>query len=485
MSFPDHQAKNSPSRDFIPTSDAESSFFRSWALRPRKLEYSSSSDVSPGTRTPEGPISPMTLAPRPRPPTRSFLSFPASHVQYGESDQYLQPMASPQTPPGAATHERRSSRSRGSVDTRASTTNSNASSIARRALGFLKDPTSSRKPSAAQHPRPGGPAKNSVAWKREMSGHWLEIRIGKKEPVETPPETQHSTSHIHYSPDLSSHTATRRRKASGHSKPKVSLAPPPQDSTDSSSPDGKPKETLVNRTKRILGIKSAFSLSTEQPTRGRQRSTIETLDRTSAALQNLVELTPSSDSSTSNMSTTSIGVKSKSKQRNLVRPRYHRQHTGHSSSSSVMRVMLGNPPVSTPNDESMYTGSDSQQYFRVELTAPHAPAYLPSEARRIGTPPPRVRGFFFDYNAPPLSPPKPLSGPWPTEPMNISSLQPRHSDKAFRLPHTPSGRSPGVGARPYTPSGRRTPGGQHLDLNGHGGDWFRVKVPLGYADEER
>ena len=48
-------------------------------------------------------------------------------------------------------------------------------------------------------------------------------------------------------------------------------------------------------------------------------------------------------------------------------------------------------------------GSDQRQYFRVDISAPGAPTYLPSEARRIGTPPlneqsGKARGFFFSYD---------------------------------------------------------------------------------------
>ena len=480
MFCPDYPVQKSPSRDVL-TSEGESSFFRSWALRPRRFEYSSSSDVSPGSRTPvTSPISPRTVAPRPiRPPLRETLSrlYPANHPHYVQSNQHQPHYASPQVPLSAATHERTTSRSRGSGETQTSRANSNASSLARRALSLFKDSTSSRKPSVIQHGKPSGLTRTSVAWKRESSGHWLEIRVGKKEPGTTSTGAQDPTSHVHYSPSLASHTATRMRRAIAHSKSKVSLRPPTRDSTNSSSPEGKPKETLVDRTKRILGIKSSVSLSTQQPTRGGQQSTAENLDRTSAALQNLVELTPPSGSSTSNMSTTSIG--NKPKHRTLLRPRYHRHHTGHSSSSSVRRIMLGGPPVTTPNDECMYTGSDSQQYFRVELTAPHAPTYLPSEARRIGTPPlpeTKGRGFFFDYN-PPHSPSQspPQSGPWPTEPMNTTPLPPRHHHETLIPP-------------PHTPNGLRVPRTHSARSQTHdpdGVDWFRVKVALGHAEEER
>ncbi|KAI9839317.1 MAG: hypothetical protein M1819_003312 [Sarea resinae] len=80
-----------------------------------------------------------------------------------------------------------------------------------------------------------------------------------------------------------------------------------------------------------------------------------------------------------------------------------------STSSSIWQVMIGKPPVNTPNPEALYgTKNNSSEYFKVELADPDGPTFLPSEARRVGTPPlpsdrPRrgkPRGFFFDYSPP-------------------------------------------------------------------------------------
>lgn len=78
----------------------------------------------------------------------------------------------------------------------------------------------------------------------------------------------------------------------------------------------------------------------------------------------------------------------------------------HSNSSSLRNVLMGEVPLgtpTTPRSELMYMGSDQRQYFRVDISAPGAPTYLPSEARRIGTPPlneqsGKARGFFFSYD---------------------------------------------------------------------------------------
>ncbi|KAL8991915.1 MAG: hypothetical protein Q9169_007537 [Polycauliona sp. 2 TL-2023] len=487
MSSQEYQSTSTPLRDFL-NPDPETSFFRSWAIRARNpaSAYSSSSDVSPGCRTPiTSPISPRPLARRPRRrevPGRSTESH-AHQFERGlyrrdatEQQSYLS-----QSNPGSPAYQPTPPRDRGSGDALAPRSSSNASSLAKRALSLVKGSVSAKNASAAQDTKLNKPPK-SLAWKHESFGHYLEIRSGKKEdPDRAIAEAQDTTLRVHYGSNPTSHTAARTNKIIGHSKSKVSLRPSTTKSTDSSSPEGKPpKESLVDRTKRILGIKSAVSLTIEPSTRGRQRSTAETLDRTSAALRNLVELTPPSGSSTSNMSTASIG--GKPKHHHVFRPHYHRHHTGHSSSSSVRRIMFGKPPVSTPNDECMYTGSDSQQYFRVELSAPDAPKYLPSEARRIGTPPlpeSKQRGFFFDYNPPQIPSPPSSADPWPNEPMNTSTLQPRQYNtlrpaKSF-------------GAQgPRSPAGHpRSPGGRPQNNDPDGVDWFRVKLALGQADEER
>ncbi|KAL8903291.1 MAG: hypothetical protein Q9171_007452 [Xanthocarpia ochracea] len=472
MSSLHYQPKNSPSRD-TSTLDLENSFFRSWALRTRKSAYSSSSEVSPGTRTPSAsPISPETLVPRPQRrevPNRSTDTYVHQlETDLHRRDNAVQQSALSHMAPGAAAHRGTRSKSRGSIDTLVSRVNSNEPSFTRRALSVIKGSASARRPTAIRNRQASKPVRSGLGWKRGLSGHLLEIRIAKKaESDNSPPEAEHYTPHVQHSPKLSSCTVARTGRVIGHSKSTISL----RRSTEPSLPEGKPPKTsLMNRTKRILGIKSTVSLS-EQPAGGRQRGTEETLHKTSSALRNLVELTSPSGSSTSNMSAASIG--SRSKHRNLLRPRYHRQHTGHSSSSSVLRVMLGRTPVGTPNGDCMYTGSDSQQYFRVELTAPHAPTYLPSEARRIGTPPlpgdgnSKLRRFFFDYNTPRSASEAPI-GPWPSGPMDVMTMLPRQDNMK----------------PPQSPAGQRSPGAR-LQKDDPDVNWFRVKVGIGQAQEER
>ncbi|KAI9893260.1 MAG: accessory factor associated with RNA polymerase II [Vezdaea aestivalis] len=79
-----------------------------------------------------------------------------------------------------------------------------------------------------------------------------------------------------------------------------------------------------------------------------------------------------------------------------------------SKSSSERNFLQGKVPQNTPQTSVTYRASDGQVYNQVNITNPRGPSYLPSEARRITTPPTlgaagesnRVRGFFFDYNNP-------------------------------------------------------------------------------------
>ncbi|KAI4101492.1 MAG: hypothetical protein L6R37_004901 [Teloschistes peruensis] len=334
---------------------------------------------------------------------------------------------------------------------------------------------------------------SSRSWKRELSGHWLEIRIGKtpenvaKSPDTELPEIPHAP---FPTPEASSYKPSQPRVT-------YTLEPPTplsqqmqsqqmQRSTDSSSPETRPKKSIVDRTKQILGIKSSLNLSSSGRAQARRRSsadeTTRILNRASSALTELIDkfrLTPPSTStSTSNLSATSIALKSTRARRTLLRPGYRRSRpTGHSSSSSLRRVMFGNPPIPSPNLEDTYTASDAQQYFRVDLTDPNGPAYLPSEARRINTPPlpgknSKLRGFFFDYNAPP-------------EQQQQQQQQHQAEGTCFNIPKptttttAPLPRRQLHYARPTTPrspSARPQPhrsGNDDEDI-----EWFRVKVAI-------
>ncbi|MCJ1450978.1 hypothetical protein MMC28_001312 [Mycoblastus sanguinarius] len=162
-----------------------------------------------------------------------------------------------------------------------------------------------------------------------------------------------------------------------------------------------PKEGLYCRTKRVLGLKGDPS-TTPHPQLQQKTSTGEILDRVASTLRHAPyrhQTTISSITSVSNLS--------------IADPRQQRLRPSHStcehsSSSSIRRFMMGKSPAPTPEPEAMYIGSDSNQYMAVEMTEPNNPNFLPSEARRISTPPlpsdtpnkQGMRGFFFDPKAP-------------------------------------------------------------------------------------
>ncbi|OWP04612.1 hypothetical protein B2J93_4891 [Marssonina coronariae] len=79
-----------------------------------------------------------------------------------------------------------------------------------------------------------------------------------------------------------------------------------------------------------------------------------------------------------------------------------------SASSSVFKLLLGKAPSATPNPEHQYEAHGGANYAKVDIASPDPlePNFLPSEAKRVNTPPmfpgtPAVqaRGFFFDLNS--------------------------------------------------------------------------------------
>ncbi|KAL8686718.1 MAG: hypothetical protein Q9218_006912 [Villophora microphyllina] len=485
----EYHPTESPSRDVL-SSDLENSFFRSWALRTRNSEYSSTSSISPGTRTPlTSSVSPKTVVVprrlgRPGIEPRSTESHvPQVKWNPAQRDFQLDPSFLSSRTSEITSHERRPTKTRESVGSSISKGSSNASSKGKRALKLIR--RSTVRPLSSTSITEPIPLKNSRSWKRELSGHWLEIRVGKtpNNAAKSPDAAFLQTPHAPCpTPEASSYAPSRPHRVTYTTKPQTPLSQSIQRSTDSSSPETKTPKSLVDRTRRLLGIKSSISLSSSSSKAQARRhskgdETAETLHRASSALRELVDkfhmTPPSTSTSTSNLSVTSIAVKSTHGRKNLLRPGYRRSRaTGHSSSSSVRRVMFGNPPVTTPNMDDMYTASDSQQYFRVDLTDPNGPAYLPSEARRINTPPlpekgSKLRGFFFDYNAPSTAPEQQIEGnPWSSISLNNAPLP--HRQLNYNRPTTP--RSPGA----------------RLQRNDEDIDWFRVKVAIDeQVDDER
>ena len=134
--------------------------------------------------------------------------------------------------------------------------------------------------------------------------------------------------------------------------------------------------------------------------------TQDLLEKTSGLLQVFARRQGRNSSQSSSTTTPSPSVESASSRKlhHLIR----RNGTMMSKSSSILNMLMGKPPVSTPTEEALYTGKNQKDYFKVEISDLDGPTFLPSEATRIGTPPlptdrPRkggLRGFFFDYSSP-------------------------------------------------------------------------------------
>ena len=149
-----------------------------------------------------------------------------------------------------------------------------------------------------------------------------------------------------------------------------------------------------------VGNKQAMSKQPRSEFSPHRSFTSHMLDRASTILKQVSEKQATSTSSHSSIPSTTDSSTRRSYISTLRR--------AHSNSSSLRTMLMGNAPLgtpTTPDPQIMYVGSDQRQYFRVEISAPGAPTYLPSEARRIGTPPlleqnGKPRGFFFSYEVP-------------------------------------------------------------------------------------
>lgn len=255
--------------------------------------------------------------------------------------------------------------------------------------------------------QPPRQATKGFQWTREFSGRWLEIRIGRKERTntfskseseETTPLAGGSPQPRPAGPDRLPSTAT----VSVHTARDRLLPRTDTASTTATDTDSMLKEGLYCRTKRYLGLKKNPS-EIDVREFGAKSPTTDLLDRAASALRLVPSRIGTTQSSATSVSDQSIAA---SRYWKRMRPSYFQG--SRSNSSSVRCLLRGVPPPATPNPAEMYTGTDNNQYMRVEMTAADAPTYLPSEARRVHTPPlktassghGRVRGFFFDYNAP-------------------------------------------------------------------------------------
>ena len=314
---------------------------------------------------------------------------------------------------------------------------SSLSAASLKAQIFSKIPVLRIPPNATKDGRPPREAKDNYTWKREKSGHWLEIRVGRKRRYDDrraisarlTPRT-HSTS----SPLPLDHDELRsgRETLSVQSSPSV-------DTNFSKSVTTASREGLYCRTKRRLGLKNdPVSSAYIEPLS--KTHTSEILQEAADVLREAVErrrLTEETSSITGNRSGLS-----------RLLPSYRR--TPHSASSSIRNLMMGKAPETSPDPEVMYSGPDANTYFRTEIGGPDGFTFLPSEARRIGTPPSShaKRGFFFNYGNP--------------------------SERRISSPESGPGSSPAV-----------TPGGTIRKRKNSGIDWYKLKEAADEAKDAR
>lgn len=400
------------------TPEVESIFFRAWPLRPsrssnRSSETAQSSEVSPRTSpAPTSSVGAVLKAQRraKRPEYQRFQSAPAVERLCDPGEK------APTTPfiPGLTGIYAKESTLHSQTPTGLFRSelvelpaSPNASSLPRSVHSSSHCIT----PSTSGDPNPNRKAREGFTWKLQSSGHWVEFMIGRRsqaaEPRKAPEDAPLETLSRRMYPSASAASVTVEALPEHSAKqpgtgsvlgPKNAIAV--QTPTRSALVTPGKYSFLTRWNRHRLGMKHGPEAH-HQPKLVQTRSlTGHLLQRASSVLEDLKEKQTSPTSSAS--STLSIAA---SYTRNAhLSPLYR----ANSNTSSMRNVHIGKVPSgtpATPDSELMYIGSDSQQYFRVEISEPGAPTYLPSEARRIGTPPlpredGRHRGFLFDHNAP-------------------------------------------------------------------------------------
>jgi len=410
--FPSARSKTTP--------EVEPAFFRAWSLRPsrssnRSSDTAHSIEVSPRTSpAPTSSVGTVRKAQRraKRPEHQRLRSAPAAGRL---SDSGKKTPTTPLSPGLGGTHAKESTlgsqMSVGSLRSESTVLPASPNTSPLQRLVHLSSHCIT--PSTAGEPKPNHKAREGFNWKLEASGHWIEFKIGRKSqaaephkaPEGTPLETLSRPMSAFASPASLKVVALPEHHGDQHSTgprlgTKKALAGTVQASTRSPPVSPGRYGVLTRWNKRRSSMKHGPEAHHPSKLIQTRSLTGHLLQRASSVLKDLKEKQRSSTSSAS--STLSIAA---SYTRNAhLSPLYG----GHSNTSSIRNVHIGKAPLGTPvtpDSDIMYLGSDSKQYFRVEISEPGAPTYLPSEARRIGTPPlpgevGRHRGFFFDYNAP-------------------------------------------------------------------------------------
>ena len=405
--MPSLNRPNAPDR--LPSSDFGSLFSRPRALR-------ASDTLSPGSA-----ISPFSFSPN------HILAQPRKRRTIRSSEFDSPNSNSPLVSPGIATAQERSNlveRDSGKPGTgnqsgqyRKSASrlgdpsiledgstpikNQSSSAINSKGIQILEISDAVRAPDRHREEEPPQ-ARSGPQWKRELLGGRLGIRFGREITQREESSEGVTPSSLSYITTLGIPSTTSLTKVqtlsdnrwteSGSNQLLLEESPEEIKSTTSA-----PKEGLYCRTKRALGLKREVTSPTYEVYRSKD-ATATVLDRVSSNLREIAAKRLLSSSARTSVSDLSIAA-----------PRRHRfrPNSIYSTTSSLRERLMGSPPISTPNPEAVSMEPGSHQHLAVGFGEDYNPNFLPSEARRVTTPPlpdgapgkSKPRGFFFDYQA--------------------------------------------------------------------------------------
>lgn len=260
-----------------------------------------------------------------------------------------------------------------------------------------------------------GGTRPGLRWKHQISSHLIEVRISKKPPpgssekvISEPSKVQTNpvqNDHIKYGPEACDTPLVETLNGRDAT---VTLSSSAKKTRDSVQGLLSPEATggLYSRVKRHLRLNKspAVACEGEAAKHGKDSETENMLKQASEMLQNLPDdrsLISVADRNTSRMSIAAVPDR---------RGGLFLRRSDMSAPNSRRHLFSGKQPMPSPDARALYRGSDNEEYFRVEMSTIGAPSFLPSEARRVGTPPlpsaeggPKIlplRGFFFDYRPP-------------------------------------------------------------------------------------
>ena len=397
---------NSETVQHSQTPDAEQSFFRAWSIR--QSHHSSSSESSPAT-TPASPGSIPTYRRSSRPVLgreRSELALsPLKQSDTINQSSSFRPMC-------LSTSRERPEPLKSSISSNPALSqqslSSGASSICSRFHHPIGLPRRPGRPasglSAAKQERPG---RTGYRWKREFSGHRLEITISRKSRAEN--KTRESS------------CASRPALTRTHASDNV-----PQTATvgRSNEQDGLvvalsatvasvPSTTeltfghnLLARAKRLFGRKPGLesAKSPELEETWTSSTTRSLPERTTTSMQ---QSAGKSLQARQSISKSNVSVSAMPTSPHQGRDSGFFKRSRNSISSSIRGLLAGKRPNFDGDQALLSTVPNKQQSA---FTGPKTPDFIPSEARRVNTPPlspqgsskGRLRGFFFELRPPGL-----------------------------------------------------------------------------------